>query len=63
MPDWMVRLVSIFNKLLAQAVPELGNVKKFTNEKAKRMLEWAPRSNEEAMISTAESLLRFGLIP
>jgi hypothetical protein len=63
MPDWMVRLVSIYNKSLAQAVPNSGKVKKITNVKAKLMLGWAPRSNGEAIASTAESLLRFGLIP
>jgi nucleoside-diphosphate-sugar epimerase len=36
--------------------------KNATNEKAKRMLGWAPRSNEEAIVATAESLVRFGLL-
>jgi len=26
------------------------------------MLGWAPRSNEEAIVATAESLARFGLL-
>jgi len=37
-------------------------VKNATNEKAKRMLGWAPRSNEEAVVATAESLVRLGLV-
>jgi hypothetical protein len=41
-----------------QIVPELGKVKNATNEKAWRMLGWAPRSNEEAIVATAESLVR-----
>jgi dihydroflavonol-4-reductase len=43
-------------------VPELGKAKNATSEKAKRVLGWAPRSNEEALVATAESLLRLGLL-
>jgi hypothetical protein len=31
-------------------------------KKARRMLGWAPRSNEESIVATAESLLRLGLL-
>jgi dihydroflavonol-4-reductase len=43
-------------------LPELGKTKNATNEKARRMLGWAPRSNEESIIATAESLVRLGLL-
>ena len=43
-------------------LPELGVVKSATNEKAKRILGWAPRSNEESIIATAESMVRLGLL-
>jgi nucleoside-diphosphate-sugar epimerase len=62
MPDWIVRFAGLFSPALAQAVPELGRVKRFTNEKAKRVLGWNPRSNEEAILGTAESLVRLGLL-
>jgi len=41
---------------------ELGKMKNATNEKAKRVLGWAPRSNEEAIFATGESLVRLGLL-
>jgi hypothetical protein len=41
-----------------QILPELGTMKKATNENAKRMLGWAPRSNEESVVATAECLAR-----
>ncbi|HME05554.1 MAG TPA: hypothetical protein VKG25_00835 [Bryobacteraceae bacterium] len=31
-------------------------------DKARRMLGWSPRSNEDAVVATAESLMRFGLL-
>jgi nucleoside-diphosphate-sugar epimerase len=62
LPDWMVRLASLFNPALAQVVSELGKVKRITNEKARRVLGWSPRSNADAIVATAESLVRLGLL-
>jgi dihydroflavonol-4-reductase len=56
LPNWMVRLASVFDPSLKQITPELGKFKRSTNEKSKRVLNWSPRSNEEAIISTAKSL-------
>ena len=57
LPDWLVRLAALVDPAVKQIVPELGKAKNATNEKARRMLGWAPRSNEEAIVATAESLL------
>jgi dihydroflavonol-4-reductase len=62
LPDLMLRLAALFDASIAQALPELGKRKHATNEKARRLLGWAPRSNEEAIVATAESLLRLGLL-
>lgn len=62
LPDWMVRLVALVDSSIAQIVPELGEVKNATNEKARRVLGWEPRSREDALVATAESLLRLGLL-
>jgi hypothetical protein len=43
-------------------LPELGKAKNGTNAKAKRMLGWNPRSNEDAIVATAESLVKLGLL-
>ena len=58
LPDWLVRLVARFDSSVKQIVPELGKVKQASNEKAKRVLGWAPRSNEDAIVASAESLIR-----
>jgi nucleoside-diphosphate-sugar epimerase len=62
LPNWLVRLAAIRDPAVKQILPELGKVKNATNEKAKRILGWAPRSNEESIIATAESLARLGLL-
>jgi nucleoside-diphosphate-sugar epimerase len=62
MSDWMVKLASLFNPVAASIVPDLGKVRESTSEKAKSVLGWEPRSKEEAIIATAESLVRLGLL-
>jgi len=62
LPDWLVRLAAVRDRAVQQILPELGKRKNATNEKAKRVLGWAPRSNEESIVATAESLVRLGLL-
>lgn len=62
LPNWLVRLAAMRDPAVQQILPELGKVKNATSEKARRMLGWAPRSAEEAVVSTAESLMRLGLL-
>ena len=62
LPDWLVRIAALRDPAVKLILPELGKVKNATNEKARRMLGWAPRSNEEAIVATAESLVRLGLL-
>ena len=62
LPDFVVRFGALFNPTLRQIVPRLGPPKPASNEKAKRVLGWEPRSNDEAIVATAESLIRLGLV-
>ncbi len=62
LPDWLVKIAALRDPAVAQIVPELGKKKEASNDKAKRVLGWVPRSNEEAIVSCADSLLRLGLI-
>jgi nucleoside-diphosphate-sugar epimerase len=62
LPNWLVRLVALRDATAQQITPELGKMKNGTNEKARRVLGWAPRSREEAIVASAESLMRLGLL-
>jgi dihydroflavonol-4-reductase len=62
LPNWMVRLASLRDPAVRLILPELGNRRNGTSEKAKRVLGWVPRSNEEAIVASAESLLSLGLL-
>jgi nucleoside-diphosphate-sugar epimerase len=62
LPDWLVRLAALRDPAIRLILPELGKYKNATNEKAKRILGWTPRSNEDSILATAESLIRLGLL-
>lgn len=62
LPDFMVRIAAMLDPAIKQVLPELGIVKNATGEKAQRVLGWTPRSREDAIVATAESLLRLGLL-
>ncbi|RAI97893.1 nucleoside-diphosphate-sugar epimerase [Chitinophaga skermanii] len=61
-PNWFIRVGALFNKQFALVAPLVGIVKSASNDKAKRLLGWQPRSNEEAVLATANSLLDLGLV-
>jgi nucleoside-diphosphate-sugar epimerase len=62
LPNFLVRLAALGDPAVKLILPELGKKKNATNEKAKRMLGWSPRTAEESIVATAESLLQLGLL-
>ena len=61
-PNWLIRLAALRDPAIKQILPELGKIKKGTGEKAVKLLGWSPRSREDAIVATAESLLGLELI-
>ncbi|MDQ0393153.1 NAD-dependent epimerase/dehydratase family protein [Labrys monachus] len=62
LPNWFIRLMALANPAMKGIVPLLGVDMNASGEKAKRLLGWKPRSREEAIMATAESLIRLGLV-
>ncbi len=58
LPNFLVRFAALFDGEVRQVVPELGKVKNATSAKATRLLGWKPRSAEDAVVASAESLLK-----
>ena len=61
-PNTLLRLMAPVNPAVREILPDLGKVRRASNEKARRVLGWKPRSNEEAIVATAQSLVRLGLV-
>ncbi len=62
LPSWLVRLAALFDPTMRPLVPLLDNTRRATSAKAERVLGWKPRPREDAIVATAESLLRFGIV-
>jgi nucleoside-diphosphate-sugar epimerase len=62
LPNWLLRIAAIRDPMAQQILPELAKRKNATSAKATRVLGWTPRSNEDAIVATAESLIRLGLL-
>ncbi|KAJ3484605.1 hypothetical protein NLG97_g7014 [Lecanicillium saksenae] len=59
LPNIVVRIAALFSSKMAMILPGLGASKNFDNSKAKG-LGWAPRSVEQCIADTAESLVNLG---
>jgi nucleoside-diphosphate-sugar epimerase len=62
LPNFVLRVIAFFDPAVALIIPELGKYKVISNDKAKNLLGWQPRSNVDALVATAESLIKFGVI-
>jgi nucleoside-diphosphate-sugar epimerase len=62
LPNFFLRQASYFDKSIALILPDLGIIRPATNIKARQELGWAPRSARDAIIATAESLRKNGLV-
>ena len=62
LPNWLVRLSSLVDPVLRDRLYELDKQRPVSADKAKRELGWAPRSNDEMIKETAQSLLAEGIV-
>ncbi|WP_432240084.1 SDR family oxidoreductase [Herbaspirillum robiniae] len=62
LPNWVARLAARKDPTMRAAMPLLGINMNASGEKAARLLGWSPRPREEAVLATAESLIRLGLV-
>jgi nucleoside-diphosphate-sugar epimerase len=61
-PNWLVRIIALFDPAAQQILPELGKVRNGSGDKARLLLGWSPRSREDAIAAAGESLVRLGLL-
>jgi nucleoside-diphosphate-sugar epimerase len=57
LPDFVLRLASIFDPALRNVTPELGRQLRFSSAKAQRVLGWVPRAGTQTVVDCAESLI------
>jgi len=62
LPNTLLRIAALKDPAVKAMIPLLGRIMNATSAKAISTLGWSPRSTEEAVIATAESLIRLNLL-
>jgi dihydroflavonol-4-reductase len=62
LPNWAARALALVVPQLRGVLPMLGHYRRASGDKARLLLGWTPRPNEEIIMATAESLLALGLV-
>lgn len=62
LPNWMMRVAALFDGSIKLILPDLGHPRHVSNAKARRVLGWTPRSYDETIVDTAESLVQLGVV-
>jgi len=60
-PAGLIRVLARFQPRLRELAPQLTVIRRASNAKARAELGWSPRSNEDAVAASGESLVRLGL--
>jgi len=60
-PAWLIRLVAPFSPAVREIVPQLNVIRRPGNARARSELDPSPRSDEDAVTATGESLIRLEL--
>jgi nucleoside-diphosphate-sugar epimerase len=61
-PDFVIRLASIFDRDLQSVTSGLSRRREFTSAKAQSVLGWRPRSAEDTVLDCARSLIAHGAV-
>ena len=61
MPNWVMRIVSLFDPAVRQLVGELGKVRHAEPTHAMEKLGWRPRPAVDSVVDTANSLIAMGV--
>ena len=62
LPNFMVRILSLFDPTLKPVLLDLGTERKMNHSKAVNDLGWKPIKPEEAVLSSAASILQLGIV-
>lgn len=62
LPDFLVRLLALFDPVVKQVVGQLGKVRNTDAIHAKAVLGWTARPPEESIVDTARSLIDLGIV-
>ena len=63
LPNWVIYMAALFNKQAKEVAHLLKVSRNMSNAKVKKVLGWIPTANnEEAILASVESMIKFGTI-
>jgi len=62
LPNTLLRIAALKDPMVKSMIPLLGRMMNVTSSKAIHLLDWSPRATQEAVMATAESLIRLRLL-
>jgi dihydroflavonol-4-reductase len=62
LPDWLVRLIALFDPAVRRVAGDLGRRTDFDNSAIRRDLDWRPLPIAETITDTADSLIAHGVV-
>ena len=62
LPNFMVRIVAMFDPTVKTVVSDLGRVRNVSNDRIRRVLNWQPHSLEEMAVSMGETMIQQGIV-
>ena len=58
LPNFMVRIVAMFDPTVKTVVSDLGRVRNVSNDRIRRVLNWQPHSLEEMAVAMGETMIQ-----
>lgn len=62
LPNFMVRIVAMFDPTVKTVVSDLGRVRNVSNDRIRRVLNWQPHSLEEMAVAMGETMIQQGIV-
>lgn len=62
LPNFMVRVVAMFDPTVKTVVSDLGRVRRVSSDRIRSVLEWQPHSLEEMVVSMGETMIEQGIV-
>jgi nucleoside-diphosphate-sugar epimerase len=62
LPNFMVRIVAMFDPTVKTVVSDLGRVRQVSSERIRNELSWQPHTLEEMVVSMGETMIEQGIV-
>jgi nucleoside-diphosphate-sugar epimerase len=62
LPDFVVRVVAMFDPTVKTVVSDLGRVRRVSSDRIRSVLSWQPHTLEEMVVSMGETMIKQGIV-